>query len=228
MVTLRAARRAMSAAAAAPKRIATPPFALKATQGYINGRWVAAASGRTLPVVNPATGDTLATVPDMGQADTLAAVAAASAAFPKWAATLPAHRGAILRKLNDLLLAHAPALATTLTSECGKPWAEAQGEIAYSASFAEWFGEEAKRSYGDIIPPPRADRRILALKQPLGVAVSSGWGVGGEGGGGGLGRGAGCDVRVARALSTWPQQRCVCGRCTEHVTAAAMRVRQVH
>lgn len=165
------AKAAASTTAAKPVKIDVAPFALKARKGYINGKWVDAVSGATLEVPNPATGAAICSVPDMGKADTLAAIAAAEAAFPAWAAKTPGERSVYVRKLFDLMQKHSDSLAVLLTMECGKPFEESKGEIAYAASFFEWFSEEGKRSYGEIIPPPRADRRMLAIRQPIGVAV---------------------------------------------------------
>ena len=161
--------RALSAAAAPPPP--PQPFQLASTGGLIDGRWRGAASGRELDVVNPATGRPFARVADMGRDETLAAVAAAKAALPAWAARSPYERCALVRKLRDAMGANVDALAALLTLECGKPLEEAKGEIAYAMSFLEWFAEEGKRHYGDVIPPPRADRRLVTFRQPVGVAA---------------------------------------------------------
>jgi succinate-semialdehyde dehydrogenase/glutarate-semialdehyde dehydrogenase len=137
--------------------------------GFIDGAWVAADSGATFAVTNPATGETIATVPDMGAAETKRAIDAAAAALPGWAALTAKERAAILRKWFDLLMAHQEPLARILTAEQGKSLAEARGEIAYGASFIEWFAEEAKRLYGDVIPGHQRDKRLIVLKQPIGV-----------------------------------------------------------
>jgi succinate-semialdehyde dehydrogenase/glutarate-semialdehyde dehydrogenase len=139
---------------------------------WIGGRWVAADAGATRPVHNPATGATLAEVPLAGAAETRQAIAAAAAALPAWAARPAKERAAVLRRLFDLMLAHQDDLARLMTAEQGKPLAEARGEIAYSAGFFEWFGEEAKRAYGDLIPGHQRDRRIVVLKQPVGVVAA--------------------------------------------------------
>lgn len=156
-------------------RIGIKPIALKAdagaSGGYIDGKWTRGAAGKLLDVFNPATGEVIARVPDMGRDDAAAAVAAAERAFPAWAARAPAERCAALRRMYDLMHANMDGLAALLTAECGKPFEESKGEITYAASFFEWFAEEGKRAYGDIIPPPRADRRMLAIKQPVGVAA---------------------------------------------------------
>jgi succinate-semialdehyde dehydrogenase/glutarate-semialdehyde dehydrogenase len=137
--------------------------------GFIDGAWVAADSGATFAVTNPATGETIAAVPDMGAAETKRAIDAAAAALPDWAALTAKERAAILRKWFDLLMAHQEPLARILTAEQGKSLAEARGEIAYGASFIEWFAEEAKRLYGDVIPGHQRDKRLIVLKQPIGV-----------------------------------------------------------
>jgi succinate-semialdehyde dehydrogenase / glutarate-semialdehyde dehydrogenase len=141
-------------------------------QGYIDGKWVDADSGGTLDVVNPATGEKIGTVPKMGVAETRRAIDAAAAALPAWAKKTAKERATILRKWHDLLIAHQDDLAALMTAEQGKPLAESRGEIVYSASFLEWFGEEGKRIYGDIIPGHQPDKRILVLRQPVGVVAA--------------------------------------------------------
>jgi succinate-semialdehyde dehydrogenase / glutarate-semialdehyde dehydrogenase len=141
-------------------------------QAYINGAWVAADSGASHAVVNPATGEILARVPDMGAAETRRAIAAADAAWPAWRAKTAKERAAILRRWYELILAQQDDLATLMTCEQGKPLAEAKGEVAYGASFVEWFAEEGKRVYGDVIPTPANDRRLVVVKQPVGVAAA--------------------------------------------------------
>jgi succinate-semialdehyde dehydrogenase/glutarate-semialdehyde dehydrogenase len=141
-------------------------------QCFVNGGWVDAAGGATLPVTNPATGAKLGTVPAINAAGTEAAVAAAHAAFPAWAAKTAKERTTILRRWYDLIMANADDLAVLMTAEQGKPLAESRGEIVYAASFVEWFAEEAKRLYGDIIPGHQADKRILVLRQPVGVVAA--------------------------------------------------------
>ncbi|SBV95092.1 succinate-semialdehyde dehydrogenase I, NADP-dependent [uncultured Alphaproteobacteria bacterium] len=138
----------------------------------IDGEWRKAANGDTIAVTNPADGTTVGTVPSLSKAEVEAAVAAAEAAFPPWAARTAKERGALLRRWHELIMDNADALAALMTAEQGKPLAEAKGEIAYAASFIEWFAEEGKRVYGDIIPSPRADTRIVVLKQPVGVAAA--------------------------------------------------------
>jgi succinate-semialdehyde dehydrogenase/glutarate-semialdehyde dehydrogenase len=141
-------------------------------QCYVNGAWLDATSGATLPVENPATGAALGTVPALGAAETEKAVAAAHAAFPAWSAKTAKERAILLRRWHDLILQNAADLARLMTAEQGKPLAESKGEIAYAASFVEWFGEEAKRVYGDVIPGHQADKRILVLRQPVGVVAA--------------------------------------------------------
>ncbi|NKC29552.1 NAD-dependent succinate-semialdehyde dehydrogenase [Falsiroseomonas selenitidurans] len=135
----------------------------------IGGAWVQAASGKTIEVRNPASGEIVGRVPALSAAETRRAIEAAQAAFAGWRAMLAKERAAILRRLNDLMLANADDLATIMTAEQGKPFAEAKGEIAYAASFIEWFAEEAKRIYGDTIPQNAQGRRILVMKEPIGV-----------------------------------------------------------
>ncbi len=135
----------------------------------IDGGWVQADSGATQAVRNPATGEVVGAIPAMGVAETRRAIAAAGRAFPAWRATLAADRAAILRRLNALMLEHLEDLAVIMTAEQGKPLAESRGEIRYAASFIEWFAEEARRVYGDTIPQNEHGRRILVLKEPVGV-----------------------------------------------------------
>lgn len=129
-------------------------------------------AGASFPVINPATGKTIATVPDLGRADTERAIAAAAAAFPAWSEKTAGARSAILRRWHDLILENVEDLAMILTTEQGKPLAEAAGEIRYGASFIEWFAEEGKRAYGDVIPAHGADKRITVIKQPVGVVAA--------------------------------------------------------
>ncbi len=141
-------------------------------KAYIAGEWVDAADGATFPVTNPARGDIIARVPDLTRADAARAIAAADKARHEWAARTGKERAAILRKWADLCMANQDDLATILTAEMGKPLGEAKGEIAYGAAYIEWFGEEAKRIYGETIPGHQRDKRITVLKQPIGVAAS--------------------------------------------------------
>ncbi|XP_027868209.1 succinate-semialdehyde dehydrogenase, mitochondrial [Xiphophorus couchianus] len=145
------------------------PAALLRTQGYLGGRWVSAAS--VFPVLDPATGQELTQVSDCGPAEAKQAVEAAYEAFQSWKRTTAKERSVLLRKWSDLLLLHQQHLAAIITFESGKPLPEALGEVSYSASFLQWFSEEARRVYGDIVPSPAADRRLLLLKQPVGVAT---------------------------------------------------------
>ena len=141
-------------------------------QCYIDGQWVDAEGGGTIPVTNPANGAALGTVPKMGAAETRRAIEAAERALPAWRAKTGKERAAILRRWFELMMANQDDLALLMTSEQGKPLAEAKGEIAYAASFIEWFGEEAKRIYGDVIPGHQADKRIVVIKQPVGVCAA--------------------------------------------------------
>jgi succinate-semialdehyde dehydrogenase/glutarate-semialdehyde dehydrogenase len=141
-------------------------------KAYIAGEWVDAADGKTFAVSNPARGDVIATVPDLTRADAARAIAAADLARHEWAARTGKERAAILRKWADLCMANQDDLAAILTAEMGKPLAEAKGEVAYGASYIEWFGEEAKRIYGETIPGHQRDKRITVIKQPIGVAAS--------------------------------------------------------
>jgi succinate-semialdehyde dehydrogenase/glutarate-semialdehyde dehydrogenase len=137
----------------------------------VGGKWVDADDGATFPVVDPATGEELAQVPRMGAAETRAAVAAAEAAYADWRTTVGKVRAKVMRRWADLMLEHLDELALLLTTEQGKPLAESRTEVAYAASFLEWFGEEAKRVYGDTIPTYMSDRRIVVTKEPIGVTA---------------------------------------------------------
>jgi len=139
---------------------------------YIDGRWCGADSGATITVTNPGNGETLGRAPNMGAAETARAIAAAEAALPAWRALTAGARAKILRKLYDLMMANQDALAELMTREQGKPLTEAKGEIAYAAGFVEWFAEEGKRAYGEVVPAHAADKRILVLKQPIGVVAA--------------------------------------------------------
>ncbi len=139
---------------------------------YIDGRWRAANSGATFAVADPADGTTIATVPDMGAAETREAIDAAERALASWRTLTAKERATILRRWFELVVANADDLAALMTAEQGKPLAEARGEIAYGAAFIEWFAEEGKRVYGDIIPQHAADKRILVVKQPVGVTAA--------------------------------------------------------
>lgn len=141
-------------------------------QCFVDGEWVGAANGKTIEVLNPATREKLGTVPACGAHETRRAIEAAHAAFPAWAAKTAKERAQILRRLYDLMMANQEDLAMLMTAEQGKPLAESKGEIAYAASFIEWFGEEGKRLYGDVIPGHQPDKRILVLRQPVGVVAA--------------------------------------------------------
>jgi succinate-semialdehyde dehydrogenase/glutarate-semialdehyde dehydrogenase len=140
-------------------------------RGFIAGEWVEGDSGATFPVLNPATGEELAQVPRMGAGETRRAIEAARDAYPRWRAILAKERALILRRWADLMIEHRDDLALLLTTEQGKPLAESRLEIEYAASFLEWFGEEAKRVYGDTIPTYMQDRRVLVTKEPVGVTA---------------------------------------------------------
>jgi len=139
---------------------------------YVNGAWIAADSGKTIEVTNPANGAVLGSVPRLGVAETRRAIEAANAAYPAWRAKTAKERGKILRRWADLMMEHQHDLAVLMTAEQGKPLAEAKGEVAYAASFLEWFGEEAKRVYGDTISSFAPGKRILVTKEPIGVVAA--------------------------------------------------------
>lgn len=145
---------------------------LLATNAFIGGSWCGAASNATFEVTNPANGDVLAEIPDLDASDARRAIDAANDAQDDWAGRLAAERSKILRKWYGLIVDNADDLAQILTAEMGKPLAEARGEVIYGASFVEWFAEEAKRIYGDVIPQHQGDKRILVVKQPVGVTAS--------------------------------------------------------
>ncbi|MGZ0187417.1 MAG: aldehyde dehydrogenase family protein, partial [Alphaproteobacteria bacterium] len=146
--------------------------ALFRQQCYIDGAWADADSGETLSVSNPATGEVIASIPKMGADETRRAIEAAEAAFPAWKAKTAKERSDILRRWFELMMEHQDDLAKIMTLEQGKPFEEARGEIVYGASFIEWFSEEARRIYGDIIPPHQSDKRIIVLKEPIGVVAA--------------------------------------------------------
>ena len=146
--------------------------ALLRSQCYIDGQWVNADSGKTIDVTNPATGKVLGTIPNMGAAETKRAIEAANKAWPAWRKKTAKERANLLRNWFNLMMAAQEDLAIILTAEQGKPLAEAKGEIAYGASYIEWFAEEAKRIYGDIIPPHQGDKRIVVTKEPIGVVAA--------------------------------------------------------
>lgn len=139
---------------------------------YINGEWLSALGGETQSIFNPATGQLIGTVPMMGRQEARQAIAAANQALPAWRALPAKERSARLRAWFELMLEHREELARLMTIEQGKPLAEARNEILYAASFVEWFAEEGKRVYGDVIPSPQADKRLLVIKQPVGVTAA--------------------------------------------------------
>ena len=141
-------------------------------QAYIDGEWVDAADGSRFDVSNPADGSVLANVPALGVIETRRAIEAAAAALPTWRARTAKERATILRKWFELIMAHQEDLAVLMTSEQGKPLSEARGEVAYGASFIEWFAEEGKRIYGDVIPAHGADKRIIVVKEAIGVVAA--------------------------------------------------------
>ena len=145
---------------------------LQRDRALLDGRWIAADDGRTLDVCNPATGEQLGQVPLMGAAETARAIAAAERAWPLWKKRTAKERAKVLLRWHELVLAHTEELAALMTQEQGKPLAEARGEVAYAASFIEWFAEEGKRLYGETIPSPLADRRLLVLREPIGVCAA--------------------------------------------------------
>ncbi|WEK01852.1 MAG: NAD-dependent succinate-semialdehyde dehydrogenase [Candidatus Sphingomonas phytovorans] len=155
-------------AVSSPVRLSRPD--LLRADAFLGGRWT--GGERRFAVTNPANGAQLAEVADMGLAETRAAIEQAAAAMPAWAATTAKARAVILRRWFELMMAHQEDLAILMTAEQGKPIAESRGEIAYAASFLEWFAEEGKRAYGDIIPTHNADQRLLVLKQPVGVVAA--------------------------------------------------------
>ena len=147
-------------------------LALFRMQALVGGVWCGADSGATFPVTNPASGERLAAVPDMGAAETRRAIEAADRAWPGWRGRTARERAAVLRKWFELMLDNAADIAHLMTAEQGKPYGEAMGEVAYAASFVEWFAEEAKRNYGDTIPATQADKRLIVIKQPIGVCAA--------------------------------------------------------
>jgi succinate-semialdehyde dehydrogenase/glutarate-semialdehyde dehydrogenase len=146
--------------------------ALLRTEAFVDGAWIGADSGKRFAVTNPANGARIADVPDLGAGETRRAIAAANAAYPAWRAKSGKERAAVLRTWFNLLMANADDLAAIMVTEQGKPLAEAKGEVAYGASFIEWFAEEAKRVYGDSIPSTWGDKRLFALKEPIGVCAA--------------------------------------------------------
>ncbi|MEP7209153.1 MAG: NAD-dependent succinate-semialdehyde dehydrogenase [Casimicrobiaceae bacterium] len=141
-------------------------------QAYVNGAWIDADSGATMRVVNPANGGLIGTVPDLGAGETRRAIEAANAAWPAWRAKTAKERSVIMRRWADLMMANLDDLAMILTTEQGKPLAEAKGEVTIGAAYVEWFAEEARRVYGEVIPTIGNDRRLLVIKQPVGVCAA--------------------------------------------------------
>lgn len=142
------------------------------SKAYVNGQWAAAESGKSFDVTNPATGEVLGSVPDMARSDVRRAVDAAAAAWPAYRNTTAKERSALLRSWFNLVLAHKDELARLMTLESGKVITESLGEVSYGAGFIEWFAEETKRTHGDVIPPPSMDRRLVVIKQSVGVAAA--------------------------------------------------------
>jgi succinate-semialdehyde dehydrogenase / glutarate-semialdehyde dehydrogenase len=159
--------------AAVPKAaISLRDMSLLREQAFVGGRWESAANGQTKQVFNPATGQLIGTVPNLGAAETRRAIEAAEKALPDWRARTGKERAQVLRRWFDLMMANQEDLAVLMTVEQGKPLVESRGEIAYAAAFIEWFGEEGKRAYGDVIPAHGRDKRIVVLKQPIGVTAA--------------------------------------------------------
>ena len=140
--------------------------------GYVNGQWVGDDAKSRFDVMNAYSNEVISSLPDMGKKETDEAIDAANNAWPEWRARTAKERAGILKKWFDLIMANQEDLAILMTAEQGKPIAEARGEVGYGASFIEWFAEEGKRTYGDVIPTPANDRRILVIKQPIGVVAS--------------------------------------------------------
>jgi len=141
-------------------------------QSYVGGQWIGARSGKLIEVTNPANGAVIGTIPDCGTSETADAIAAANAAFPSWRAKTAGERAALLERWHALVLENIIDLGRIMTAEQGKPTAEAEGEIRYAASFIKWFAEEGKRVSGSMIPAPESNRRILIMKEPIGVSVA--------------------------------------------------------
>lgn len=142
------------------------------TKAFIDGKWVSADNGASNAIFNPSTGEEIATVPDLGGSETYQAIDAAHAALPAWKSKTAKERGALLRRWCEMILANQEDLAVLMTAEQGKPLAEARSEVAYGASFIDWFAEEGKRVYGELIPAPTNDKRLLVIKQPIGVTAA--------------------------------------------------------
>ncbi len=145
---------------------------LLATRAFIGGEWVDADSGGTFEVIDPATGDVVAAVADLGAEETGRAIDIADTAMGEWASMTAKQRGVILRRWYDLMLEHQEDLARIMTAEMGKPIAESRGEVAYAAGFIDWFAEQGKRAYGDVIPTHDPTKRLLTIRQPVGVIAA--------------------------------------------------------
>ena len=154
------------------KSIGMKDASLFRQQVYINGKWTDADSGETTEITNPSTGEVLGTVPNCGAAEAKRAIEAANAAWPMWRSKTAKERAVIMRRWYELMMENLEDLARLMTAEQGKPLSESRGEIAYAAGFIEWFGEEGKRLYGDTIPSHGTDKRIVVIKQPIGVTVA--------------------------------------------------------
>ncbi len=152
-------------------RMALQDATLFREASYVDGRWLTETAHGVVNVDNPATGDIIGTVPKLGRAETRDAIDSAARAFPAWRKKAAKERAAIMRRWYELMLANQEDLAQLMTAEQGKPIGESRGEVAYAASFLEWFGEEAKRVYGDTIPAPQPDKRIVVVKEPIGVVA---------------------------------------------------------
>ncbi|MDP6308753.1 MAG: NAD-dependent succinate-semialdehyde dehydrogenase, partial [SAR324 cluster bacterium] len=154
------------------KSIGMKDASLFRQQVYINGKWSDADSGETTDITNPSTGEVLGTVPNCGAAEAKRAIESANAAWPIWRSKTAKERAGIMRRWYELMMENQEDLARLMTAEQGKPLSESRGEIAYAAGFIEWFGEEGKRLYGDTIPAHATDKRIVVIKQPIGVTVA--------------------------------------------------------
>ena len=165
----RASSNGLRMASTAPAKLQLKNPSLWQTQGYIDGKWTKGSATGTFDVDDPATGDIIGSVPEMGVADVETAVKAADAAWNKWKKTTAKHRSDILMKLFRLLQDNSEDLARIITLENGKPLADAKGEVAYGSSYFEWFAQEALRDYGDVIPAADPNLRNVVVKQPIGV-----------------------------------------------------------
>lgn len=157
-----------SASASGKSRVQVQPYNLKHLKGYINGQWVDSSSGDTFDVENPADNEVVTRVPCMTKEDTKKAIAAAKEAFSEWSKKPMIERCAIVKRMRDMMIQELDGLAVLLSLESGKPIKEAKGEVKYAADFFEWFSEEGKRLYGQIIPTTSSDRRLITIHQPVG------------------------------------------------------------